>query len=76
MPIRKVSIALGRLTEKQGIQLNLFETFTQKKEEEKLAQTLDEVHIKFGKNSLLSASSLLKHSTIKDRNEKIGGHHE
>ena len=76
MPIRKVSIALGRLTEKRGIQLNLFETFTQKKEEEKLAQTLDEVHIKFGKNSLLSASSLLKHSTIKDRNEKIGGHHE
>ena len=76
MPIRKVSISLGKLKEKQGTQLNLFETFETTKQQEKLSLTLDEVHMRFGKNSVLKASSLLSNSTIKDRNQKIGGHHE
>lgn len=76
LPIRKVSIAFGRLRKKEGIQLNLFEQFEEQQKQEVMMQTLDEVHHKFGKNSVLKASSLLSHSTIRERNQKIGGHHE
>ena len=43
---------------------------------EKQDKTIDEIHEKFGKNSLLKTTSLLSNSTIRDRNQKIGGHHE
>ena len=36
--------------------------------------TIDLITNKFGKNSILRASSLLNDSTIKERNKKIGGH--
>ena len=72
-PIRKVSIALGKLSKKEGIQLNLFESSIDK---ENLEKALDNVLEKYGKNSVLKATSLLSYSTIKDRNHKIGGHHE
>ena len=75
MPIRKVSISLGSLREKKMAQLDLFETIEEKHKKEKMAHAIDEVHKRFGKNSLLKASSLLEYSTIKDRNQKIGGHH-
>lgn len=73
-PIRKVSISLGGITKKQGVQLNLFETHKDIKEEENIMDAIDEIKNKYGKNSLLKASSLLKDSTIKERNGKIGGH--
>ncbi len=75
-PIRKVGISLGKLSKKEGIQLDLFENFEKKVLNEKLDNTLDIVHNKYGKNSILKATSLLSYSTIKDRNQKIGGHHE
>lgn len=37
---------------------------------------MDEIKSKFGKNSIVKASSLLPDSTAIARNEKIGGHHE
>jgi DNA polymerase V len=58
------------------LQLNLFESYEEKIESIKYQKTIDEVKNKYGKNSLLKASSLLDSSTIKERNEKIGGHHE
>ena len=76
MPIRKVSLSLGSLKDKEGVQLNLFESFKHQQDQAKLLEALDQVHNRFGKNSLLKASSLLENSTIKDRNQKIGGHHE
>ncbi len=76
MPIRKVSISLGKLAPKIGTQLNLFESLEQKEKEEQVERVMDEVKEKYGKNSLLHASSLLSYSTIKERNMKIGGHHE
>ena len=75
-PIRKVGISLGKLSKKEGIQLDLFENFEKKVLNEKLDYTLDNVHNKYGKNSILKATSLLSYSTIKERNQKIGGHHE
>ena len=76
MPIRKISIALCKLSPKLGTQLNLFASFESQQKEDELLKAMDDVQLKYGKNSLLKASSLLSHSTIRDRNEKIGGHHE
>ncbi len=74
LPIRKVSISCGNLKTKKGVQLNLFETLEEIKENDELNKTIDEIKNKFGKNSLLKASSLLEDSTIISRNKKIGGH--
>ena len=76
LPIRKVSISCCGLTKKEGVQLNLFEPIENKKEEVKVNTAIDEIKSKFGKNSIVKASSLLPDSTAIARNEKIGGHHE
>ena len=76
LPIRKVSISCGGLTKKSGVQLNLFDSIENKKEEVKVNTAIDEIKSKFGKNSIVKASSLLPDSTAIARNEKIGGHHE
>ena len=73
MPIRKVSIVLGNLEKKESRQLSFFdETNLEKKEN--INNAIDDVKKKYGKNSILNASSLLKDSTIIERNKKIGGH--
>lgn len=73
-PIRKVNISAGNLCPKLGVQLNIFETFDEIKETEELNEAVDEIKNKFGKNSLIKASSLLPDSTAIERNKKIGGH--
>ena len=76
LPIRKVSISLGGLVKKDSIQLNLFEDYNQVLEKNKLNNVIDNIIDKYGKNSILKATSLLSDSTIIDRNRKVGGHHE
>lgn len=76
LPIRKVSISCGGLTKKAGVQLNLFESIEEKEEEVKINDAIDNIKIKYGKNSIVKASSLLEDSTEIERNKKIGGHHE
>ncbi len=76
LPIRKVSISCGDLEKQSGMQLNLFEDYESTMKKENMNKTIDEVKEKFGKNSILKASSLLEDSTAKERNQKIGGHHE
>ena len=74
LPIRKVSLTFGRLTEDNSIQLNLFDSFEDVKKVKKENKAIDEIKKKYGNNSILKASSLLDDSTIMDRNGKIGGH--
>ena len=74
LPIRKVSISLGKLSDDTGVQLNLFESFDSIKKEKEENKAIDEIKRKYGNNSILKASSLLQDSTIKERNGKIGGH--
>ena len=76
LPIRKVSISCGGLIPKQGVQLNLFEKYSDILQENEINKTIDEIKNKFGKNSIIKASSLLPDSTAIERNTKIGGHHE
>ena len=74
LPIRKVSLFCAGLTDKIGVQLNIFDKMEEIEEQEQMKQAIWEIKEKFGKNALLKASSLLPDSTIKDRNQKIGGH--
>ena len=73
-PIRKVGISLGNLQTNDYIQLNIFENLKDIEKNNSINSTIDEINEKFGNNSILKATSLLEHSTIKERNNKIGGH--
>ena len=73
-PIRMVMISYGKLQDNSDIQLNLFEKFEDKVKDRSINNAVDSIKDKFGANSLLTASSLLEDATIKERNNKIGGH--
>lgn len=75
-PIRKVSISLGGLEQDNIEQLNLFEPFDEKVRKDNINSAVDEIKNKYGKNSIIKASNLLKDSTAIERNKKIGGHRE
>ena len=75
-PIRSVSISLGKLSKKEGTQLDIFTNPEKIASDNNLLKALDEIQAKYGKNSILKSTSLLSTSTIKERNKKIGGHHE
>ena len=74
LPIRKVSINCAGLVDNKNEQLNLFEDYTKIKEKDNINEAVDNIKNKYGKNSILKASSLLKDSTARERNKKIGGH--
>lgn len=76
LPIRKVSISCGNLTKKESIQLNLFDSLNSTLEEDNVNNAIDSIKNKYGKNSIVKASSLLPDSTEIKRNQTIGGHHE
>ena len=73
-PIRKVSLSFGKLVDDDNLQLNLFESFEEIEKDKNINKAIDEIKNRFGENTVLKATSLLEHSTIKDRNQKIGGH--
>ncbi len=73
-PIRKISISLGKITDNNYVQLNLFEEVNETINE--IPIVVDEINKKFGDNAILKASSLLNYSTIKMRNKKMGGHNK
>lgn len=74
LPIRKVSICCGNISDKKGIQLNLFDCYENMLNEISINNAIDNINLRFGKNSILRASSLTSDSTIIERNKKIGGH--
>ena len=73
-PIRNIGIYFGGLVPASHQQLSLFEDDKKQTNRRNLQKTVDKLHIKYGNNSVLRASSLLEESTIKERNEYIGGH--
>ena len=76
LPIRKVSISCGGLVDNFGVQLSLFSSLNIMEKEEKVNVAIDSIKNRYGRNSLVKASSLLEDSTAIERNKKIGGHHE
>ena len=75
-PIRSVSISLGGLVDNNIEQLSLFEDYKEKVKTDKTLQAVDSIKKKYGKNSIIKASNLLKDSTAIERNKKLGGHNK
>lgn len=65
LPIRKVTIAYSKLSDKKCTQLSLFENNIIENDE--YHKAIDKINERFGNTSLLRTSSLLKNSTIKNR---------
>ena len=65
LPVRKVAIGYTRLSNKIATQLSLFDENVI--ENAYYSNVINNINNKFGRASLLRASSLLKHSTIKKR---------
>ncbi|MDT8336540.1 MAG: hypothetical protein RQ856_01780 [Candidatus Izemoplasmatales bacterium] len=73
-PIRVVRVTVTGLVDDLDYQINLFEDIEIVMKEKQVFHAVDEIKERFGKNSINRASSELKASTIKARNEMIGGH--
>jgi DNA polymerase V len=73
-PIRKVTIRVTNLVKEYYIQLNLFKDMNQVVKDYKLHSSLDNIKFRYGKNSVLRASSLTENSTLQARNKMVGGH--
>ena len=74
LPIRHLGLCFGQLSPATHQQLNVFEDQEEQINRCNLQKSLDVLQQKFGKNSVLRASSLLEESTVKERNNFIGGH--
>lgn len=74
LPIRRIGIALGQLCFASHQQLSLFENDEEQVQRRDLQKTIDMLQSKFGRNAVLRGSSLLKESTVIERNKYIGGH--
>ena len=74
LPIRNIGISFRDLCPASHQQLNVFEDEEKQLARHNLQKALDVLHQKYGKNSVLRASALLEESTVKERNEFIGGH--
>jgi DNA polymerase-4 len=73
LPVRKLSVALGQLTDDSVRQLTLFED---REKQRRLEKASDEIKNRFGAASIMRASSLLKSGQARDRAAKIGGHYK
>lgn len=73
-PVRKIAITCGKVTEKEGIQLNLFESPKRTVQQQQLDVTLDKIRMRYGFKAMMHASSLLDSSTGLQRSTFVGGH--
>ena len=74
MGIRRVNIALGGLIDKDDMQPTLFDDLEGESKEEAVAQAMVAVRARFGRNSVLTATSLLPGANGRERNMQVGGH--
>ncbi|MFE8064667.1 hypothetical protein DUD79_25275 [Priestia aryabhattai] len=77
VPIRSIGISLSNNSiqeEKEEKQMSLFEDMDQRERAYALAKTIDDIRMRYGKNSVLRASSHLPYSTARYRNGLMGGH--
>ena len=75
LPIRKVTVSCGLLEKRKNVQLSLFSTIDSFKSKRNIDMAIENIKDKFGKNSILKATNLLKDSTAIERNKKLGGHY-
>lgn len=73
-PIRGVHIAFGKLSPDNCEQLDLFAEPNEQISKKILRATLDEIVVRFGRDSILRGSALLEESNVIKRHGQIGGH--
>ena len=74
MPIRSIGISLSNTSIEEEEQMSLFDDIDQRERAYALAKTIDDIRLRYGKNSVLRASSHLPYSTARYRNGLMGGH--
>lgn len=72
--VRQIGISFTNLTKPTIKQFSIFKNVEDDEHVHNLYLAMDEIQNKYGKNSVLRASSLLKNSTAKERHNQIGGH--
>lgn len=72
--VKRLSIGLTGVMPEEFEEISLFDGL-ETQQERCRQQAILAVKNKFGANALLRGSSLLKASTIRERNEQVGGHH-
>ena len=73
--VRRLYITYSDLSDGGFEQYNLFEDIEGQNKKQNLTKALDIIKRKYGKDTVLRASSLLETSTAKERHNQIGGHH-
>ena len=73
--IRRVNIGLTGLVPEELIQDDLFTDVEAEAAEHRLAEAVNEVRNRFGKNALLRGTSFEPGATARERNLQVGGHH-
>lgn len=69
--VQAVCVAVDMLQSSDNIQLSLFDNAVKKRA---LYFTIDQIHKRFGKTSLMRAVSLTNAGQLRDRSRRIGGH--
>lgn len=72
--VRKIGISIGLLLNERYQELNLFIDPENAKKEQKLANAINELKAKFGKNIVLKGVNYKEEATQRMRNTLIGGH--
>ncbi|NBD27982.1 DNA polymerase IV [Paenibacillus glycinis] len=73
LPISRLSIALGQLSDDSVIQLTLFEDRSRAYSKER---AIDAIKERYGSTAIMRASSLLESGVARERAEQIGGHYK
>ncbi len=72
--IRRIGINFSNLLPEKYEYYDLFTDIKKVEREKKLAQTINEIKERYGKNSIIKGMDLLEGATTKERNKLIGGH--
>ena len=74
VPIRRLGISFGNVRPKKYTQLDLFSSLEEEEKDNILEKTILDIKDKFGKNTILRATSYQECATQLERNKLIGGH--
>ncbi len=75
LTVRRITIAANRVVKDEGFfQVDLFTDTTKLEKEKKLQNAMLGLKKKFGKNAVLKGTNYLDGATMRERNQKIGGH--
>ena len=74
VPIRRLSVGFGSLSDESAEGYDLFTDWEEVAKRKSLERATLDIHGKFGKNALLTATDLREGATQRERNTLIGGH--